>query len=342
MTITDVGIDPFYEPANYGDWLGANGPRYDSPAFQEQCEHIRAWGIRWQRFNFDFPACCRPANLAAIVSAVEFAIAHEVAPIALFSITGYDGAILTSGLPSDTGLAHYEAKLLPVVEELVGAGVRVFESHNEWNGPGVRGMVDVPRTAHVLASTHSIVHAVAAQQGGHDVLVLPGGTAAVSNPAWYAPNAYGALLADPWGLSFDAPAHHAGAYPYDPHTATNQSQPWNGFYQTQWVSDAVSQYRTGAGKRVWVTEIPWPTSGPAAHFPDEKTAAARARVDLLHMIDLAQHGAAGPVLVYHGCPDGAPGTDTTAGFGMRRGDGTDKAVCAVVSEFAALPTVIRP
>lgn len=339
-TFADVGIDPYLEPATLGDWMGANGPRYDDPAFRERVTFIRGLGLRWQRFNLDFPACCRPVSLERMVGAMTWAVAASVAPIALFSVTGFDGHMLTSGLPNDAGLAIYETKLVPVVTALIDAGVRVFESHNEWNGPGVHNQPDSARTARVLAMTHSVVHAVAAQRGV-DVMVLPGGTASSApSSVWFAQSAYARLVADPLGLGLDASAHHAGAYPYDPHTPTNKAQAWNGFYQTEWVNQVVDTQRPGL--RTWVTEIPWPTTGPGPHFADEVTAAQRAEVDLLVLADWMNHGIAGPVIVYHGCPDGSPGSDTSAGFGIRRSDGSSKAVCSVLAEFAASATTLHP
>lgn len=340
-TFADPGIDPYLTPAKLGDWLGANGPRYDDPAFRERVTHILGLGLRWQRFNFDFPACCRPAMLTSMVHAVTWAVAQGVAPVALFSVTGFDGAMLSSGLPSDAGLAVYETKLVTVLSALIDAGVRVFESHNEWNGPGVHNQPDASRTAQVLAMTHSIAHSIAEQRGVR-VMVLPGGTASSAPSAiWYAQAAYARLCAQPWGLGLDASAHHAGAYPYDPHLPSNKAQAWNGFYQTEWVNAVVDTARPGL--RTWVTEIPWPTSGPGPHFADEITAANRAEVDLLVLADWMGHGIAGPVFVYHGCPDGAPGTDTSAGFGIRRPDGSNKAVCSVLVNFAeAPPTALHP
>lgn len=330
--MTDVGIDPYLEPATLGDWLGANGPRYDNPAFREQAGFIRDLGLRWQRFNLDFPACCRPAMLAKMIAAMGQAIAIEVAPIVHFSVTGFDNAIMSNGLPTDVGLAAYESMLVPVIEQFLEVGCRVFESHNEWNGPGVKGSPDVPRTAQVLAMTHSIVHALAEKRGVR-AMVLPGGTATASSAPWYAPAAYTKLLATQWGQSFDGSAHHAGAYPYDPHQPGTVSQAWNGFSQVKWVHDVVSTKRPGL--RTWVTEIPWPTTGPAPHFETEKIAADRASEDLLILADWQGEGIAGPVLVFHGCPDGTPGFDNTAGFGIRHADGTPKMVCAVLKEFAA-------
>lgn len=335
VTVDDPGIDPYLFPKRLGDWLGAMGPRYDSPAFREQAAHILGLGLRWQRYNFDFPACCRPAMLEAMVNAATWAVAQGIAPICHFSVTGFDGAILPNGLPTDAGLLVYETKLVPVVTAMIDAGVRVFESHNEWNGPGVHNQPDAQRTATVLGMTHSIVHAIGRERGV-DVLCIPGGTASsASSTIWYAQSAYARLITQPLGLGLDASTHHAGAYPYDPHTPTNKTQAWNGFYQTEWVNGVVDTARPGL--RTWVTEIPWPTTGPGAHFADEKTAAARAEVDLLIMADWMGHGITGPVLVFHGCPDGTPGFDNSAGFGIRRADGSDKAVCAVLKDFAAAP-----
>lgn len=338
--MTDIGIDPYLAPATLGDWLGANGPRYDDPAFLERIGFVRNLGLRWQRFNCSFGACCRPALLPKMTQAMGQAIAADVAPIVLFSTTGYDGATMSNGLPTDAGLQAYESQLVPVVGAFLDAGVRVFESHNEWNGPGVAGVPDAPRTAQVLAMTHSIVHALAEQRGVR-AMVLPGGTASSApNATWYAPAAYTKLLASQWGQSFDGSAHHAGAYPYDPHAAGVRNQSWNGFYQTQWVHDVVATKRSRL--RTWVTEIPWPTTGPGAHFETEAIAASRAEADLLELASMMNAGVAGPVLVYHGCPDGAPGTDTTAGFGIRHADGSPKAVCDVLKAFGEAPTTLRP
>jgi hypothetical protein len=356
-------IEAFYEPQCLGDWLGANGPGTPtSPNAKEETEWIREYlGVRWIRLNTGMEWFTRVDYFPKYLDLVEYATSLGL--IVVPSISGApDGMRLndsSASLPSDAGLDALQQTLLAPFEALYDVGLRVVETHNEWDGPGMHGLpVDVPRVVEAHRVVGEAWRNVTNRRGDGRTLLIPGGTSGASfvvsaaqAPGAFPPGdtegklyprqAYRSFISRRGGQFFDHANHHAGAFPYNPYHADQRQQPYNGLAAVDWIHDEVAAPERGRTTpfRVFVTELPWPDD---VDYDDvsatgEEGAACRARADLIFLLERMSRGIAGPTMVYHGCRDGVSGHDAAHLFGMRREDGSAKPTAEVVKRYAALP-----
>lgn len=344
-----MGTKELFAPATIGDWLGANGPATATvPDWKERVDWILGLGVNIVRLNTHLAWYARPAYLPHCLTMYKYIIDNGGVPLPVMggSIDGFQNP---GNQTTNEGLAILQQRLIKPFLAMFDAGVRAIEGPNEWDGPGVKGVVDVPRTVEVSRILYETWHVVGEMKntrvlciGGGTSTLAPTGVKAVSAPGafppgttegqLFAPLAWKSFMSLRGGLSFDAPAHHAGAYPFDPHTAENRSKPWNGFWQTATIANDVQKVLPG--QRVWVTEIPHPEG--AGGFSTEKAAADRAGQDLMRMVEMMGRGLVGPVLSYHGCRDDDPGHDNSHRNGLRRSNGNEKPTANVWRQYAAV------
>jgi LGFP repeat len=221
--------------------------------------------------------------------------------------------------------ANYEAVARNFASQAIDHGVREFELWNEPNlGNGVTGPADY--TNRILKPGYTGVKAAAAA-AGVPVTVLLGGLApgaGVADPRVWMQQIY----ANGGGGYFDAANMHPYSWPYQ----STQAGDWNAFLQVSTIHNTMAA-NGDAAKKIWATEIGWPTAGGTGAISE---AAQAQMVTQFYQEWFSQYGGfAGPALWYAHRDLGQPGTEGY--FGVLRQDWSHKvAYDALKSAWAGI------
>jgi hypothetical protein len=333
------------KPTKCGDWLGMFGPLVDSPTFTADINYIAGLGASLVRLLVPMDkltAASQTYRNQYILPAITGCLNAGLLPMAVIT-GGPSGYTIASGstggtLVSDAGLNILDTLILVGLEDMFKAGMRIIESQNEWDGPGVSipANIDPPRFVETHRLLYEMWHALGSKYG-QTVIGITGGTSVAAftylGSPFYPLVAAQTFVQQRGCTALDGYGHHPYCFGSNPWASANETQVWNGCTKTTAIASVIQARRPHI--RVWLTEVSWPDDVGA--IGTESAAYARCAEDLQMFRYWQELGIAGPVFAFHSQKDGTAGFDNSHNFGIRRSTGVDKPTAGVIRDFAAQP-----
>ena len=251
---------------------------------------MKAAGATWVRVDFDWPSIQPRSstrwNWAPTDRVVNAARARGLQVLAMPAYTpAWARASGTNGKYPPTNPDHYAAFVRAAVNRYKSLGVKHWEIWNEPNSYKFWA----PKPSVVAYTTLLKKAATAIRSADASAVVITAGLSPASDAAdgtMVAPATFLRGIYDNGGQSsFDAVGHHPYSFPYEPMTAAS----WNAFYQTLDLSSLMQSKGDGA-KKIWATEVGFPTGTVSGRSVDEATQATRVRQLTSAWFDWSFHG----------------------------------------------------
>ncbi len=295
---------------------------------------MQAVGAKWVRVDFDWssiqPTSPTKWSWAPTDRVVNAARARGLEVLAMPAYTPpWARAAGTTDKYPPTNPDHYAAFVAAATARYKPLGVRHWEI---WNEPNI-SMFWAPKPD-AAAYTTLLGKAATAIRGVDPAAVV------ISAGLSPAPDASDGTLVSPLtflrrmydngaGPSLDAVGHHPYSFPYEPMYPGS----WNAFY-TASEMHALMQQRGDGAKKIWATEVGFPTGTASGRSVDEATQATRVRQLLSAWFDWSFHG---PIFWFSMRDFSTNQSDYTSMFGLLRKDFSQKPAYAAMADVLSAP-----
>ncbi|MCZ7536404.1 MAG: cellulase family glycosylhydrolase [Acidimicrobiia bacterium] len=336
--ITPGGQAPAYAAPATGTEVGFSQSHrilWESDAdLAADLDAMKAVGAGWVRVDFDWPSVQPTSptkwNWAPTDRVVNAARARGLDVLAMPAYTPpWARAAGTTDKYPPTNPDYYAAFVAAAVARYAPLGVRHWEI---WNEPNI-SMFWAPKP-NAAAYTTLLAKAAAAIRGvDPDAMVVSAGL----SPA---PDASDGTLVSPLtflrrmydngaGPSLDAVGHHPYSFPYEPMYPGS----WNAFYTASDMHSLMQQRGDGA-KKIWATEVGFPTGTVSGRSVDEATQATRVRQLMSAWFDWSFHG---PIFWFSMRDFSNGQSDYTSMFGLLRKDFSPKPAYGAMADVLSAP-----
>ncbi len=295
---------------------------------------MKAVGATWVRIDFDWPSIQPTSatkwNWSPTDRAVNAARARGLQVLAMPAYTPpWARAAGTNDKYPPTNPDTYAAFVAAAVARYEPLGVTNWEI---WNEPNI-SMFWAPKP-NAAAYTQLLQKAAAAIRGvDPDATVITAGLSPAPDAAdgtLVAPITFLRAVYDNDGRSsFDAVGNHPYSFPYEPMYPAS----WNAFYTTADMY-ALMQQRGDGAKKIWATEVGFPTGTVSGRSVDEATQATRVRQLMSAWFDWSFHG---PIFWFSMRDFSTNQSDYTSMYGLLRMDHTQKPAYAALAEVLSAP-----
>ena len=321
---SDVGF-------SQGNWL-----LWESNAeLAADLDAMKAVGASWVRVDFDWhsiqPTSPTSWNWGPTDRVVNAARARGLQVLALPAYTPpWARAAGTTDKYPPTNPDQYATFVAAAVARYQASGVTHWEI---WNEPNL-SMFWAPKPD-AAAYTVLLKKASAAIRAvdPHAFVISAGLSPApdASDGTLVAPLTFLRAIYDNGGRSsFDAVGNHPYSFPYAPMYAAS----WNAFYTTPNLY-ALMQERGDSAKKIWATEVGFPTGTVAGRSVDEATQATRVSQLMSAWFNWSFHG---PIFWFSLRDFSTNQSDYTAMFGLLRKDYSQKPAYAALAAVLSPPT----